>query len=105
MPAERFKLGNKKGGRKKGSKNKLPPAELKLRVLHDRFSDYERIMKQAASSTFKTDRQWFASEYRKLLPKDEAVTITGDQQLVIAVPAPRHDEPAAKAPDAISKAG
>ena len=62
-------------------------------------------MQEAAQSRFKTDRQWFAAEYRKLLPKDEAVTLTGDQQLVIAVPAPMHDEPAAKAPDAIPKAG
>lgn len=101
MPAKPFKLGNKTGGRKKGSKNKLPPAELKLRVLHSRFDDYERIMREAASSTFKSDRQWFASEYRKLLPRDEAVVMTGDQQLVIAVPAPT-DEHEPKAPDPVA---
>lgn len=101
MPARPFKRGNKIGGRHKGSKNKLPPAELKLRVLHSRFEDYERIMREAANSKYKRDQQWFAAEYRKLLPKDEAVTLTGDQQLVIAVPAPRHDEPESKAPDPI----
>lgn len=102
MPSELFKRGNKKGGRKKGSKNKLPPAELKLRVLHDRFADYDRIMREAANSTFKTDRQWFASEYRKLLPRDESVVLTGDQQLVIAVPAPPTDEHEAKATDPVA---
>lgn len=82
----KFKPGNPGGGRPKGSKNKGLPAEIKLRVLQSRAEDFERIMEDAANAKSAAARRWFADQYRRMLPKDEAVTVTNDKQLVIVVP-------------------
>lgn len=89
---QQFKPGNPGGGRPKGSKNRLPAA-IKLAVLQNLSDDYERIMTLAARSRRRVDQRWFADQYRRLLPKDETVTVTGDKQLVLVVPAPSDDEP------------
>lgn len=80
--------GSNGGGRPKGSKNKMPPAEIKLRVIQNMRREYEGIMCAAARSKLKTDRRWFAEEYRKLLPKDEALTVTGDKIFELVLPTP-----------------
>ena len=83
-----FAKGHRKAGpgRPKGSKNKTPPAEIKRDAIQEFRGDYMRLMRRLARSKIKSDQHLFVSEYRRLLPRDEAIMLTGDKQLVLVVP-------------------
>ena len=93
-------LGNKGGGRPKGAKSKKLPPDMKLEVLQRGFTAYRDIMLQMATGKTMSQRKWFADQYRRLLPRDEAISVTGDKQLVIVVPAPPKDCPVPTVPPA-----
>ena len=79
MPPHRFQPGQSgnPAGRKKGSKNKRPSGAVALQVVDACGKDYLAFMREMARSEHKCDRQWFAEEFRKLLPKDDTLTLAG----------------------------
>lgn len=82
----RFQPGNP--GRPRGAKGRALPAEIRRRAIVDNADEYLAVMTTAARSRRRSDQRWFADQYRRLLPKETAVSVLdGDKQLVLVVPA------------------
>ncbi len=77
-----FEYGN--SGKPRGCRHKrLPPYEIKRKAIQEYGYDYLRILGELATSRYKTDRKWFMDHFRKLLPKDVKVEMSGGMLQVV----------------------
>ena len=78
-------------GRKPGSRNKLPPSAVRAEIFSEYGHDYIRVLGQFARSRFKSDKKFFLSHMRRLLPKELQHTGEGGKPLKIVVMAGGED--------------